>query len=379
MGVIMKNKISVYNEHILQELKSKFPDKWEKIDFVNKEKWLTKEDYPTYKQLVKISEAFHIPFGYLFLEKIPEKKLPITHYRTFNPNTHSISDELFDTIIQVKKMQEWIKDILLEWGHTPLPYAGKYNIHIDKQIIVNEIKKVLKLESGWAEGKINWKEAFDFLVNKFEETGIFVVINGVVGNNTHRKLEVSEFRGFVLYDEIAPFVFINNNDFESAKIFTLIHELVHILIGQTASFDLRNLLSADNEIEKFCDRCAAEFLVPENELKNIKDINYENLARQFKVSQIVIARRLLDMKRISKDEFFTFYNDYAQKQMKTKKEKSGGNFYNTTFYRYRKKLLYLLNYAVKSNTIMYRDFYKILNLKISTAEIVTELICKTKA
>jgi len=77
----------------------------------------------------------------------------------------------------------------------------------------------------------------------------------------------------VLYDEIAPLIFINNNDAISAKIFTLIHEVVHIFIGQSASFDLCKFLAANNKIENFCDRCTAEFLVPEKELLNVYSQN----------------------------------------------------------------------------------------------------------
>ncbi|MFN3605355.1 MAG: ImmA/IrrE family metallo-endopeptidase [Leptonema sp. (in: bacteria)] len=361
------DKITTYNPKILETLKDKYPNIWQNIKYKNKEKWLTKEVYPTYKQLVHISKAFHIPFGYLFLDSLREKKLPVIHYRTFSNEPYQPSDELIDTLNYVKKLQEWAKDILIEWGHQKLPFAGKFDIKTDKTIIVNEIKKILYIKNNWAEEKTSWKEAFNFLIDKFEEAGIFVVVNGIVGNNTHRKLETKEFRGFVLYDEIAPFVFVNNNDFLSAKIFTIIHELVHILIGKSASFDLRELQSADDKIEKFCDKCTAEFLVPEEEMKKIDKIDYENLARQFKVSQIVIARRLLDIGKINKNEFFDFYNNYTQQEIKQNKSK-GGDFYNSAKLRYSKKFLSLLGYALSNNQILYRDVYRLLALKPSSAE-----------
>lgn len=363
----MRNKITTYNANNLKYFKEKYPEKWDLIKYVNKNKWLTKEDFPTYNQLVEIAKKFDIPFGYLFLEEIPEKKLPIPHFRTINGIEKEISNELYDTILQVQKQQEWVKDILLDLGHQPLPFAGKFDIKKDIKIVINEIKKILKLKENWAELKISWADAFKFLIEKFEEAGIFIVINGIVGNNTHRKLDVNEFRGFVLYDNIAPFVFVNNNDFISAKIFTLIHELVHILIGQSASFDLRDLQSSDNPIEQFCDKCTAEFLVPAEKIKEIKQANYENLAKQFKVSQLVIARRLLDIGKITKDEFFDFYNDYKNKEF-TKRSSEGGDFYNTANLRYGKRFLEILSASVKSGKMFYRDFYRLLNLKPSTAD-----------
>ncbi|MFN3605483.1 MAG: ImmA/IrrE family metallo-endopeptidase [Leptonema sp. (in: bacteria)] len=363
-----KDKIDIYNEDILKNLKENYPTKWEKLNYARKDKWLTKENYPTYNQLVRVAKMFNIPFGYLFLDKLPERKTSIPNFRTLGGETYEISEELYDTINQVKKQQEWIKDILIEWGHTELPFAGKFDINSDKTLIVDEIKKILGIKNNWAEEKTNWKEAFNFLIDKFEEAGIFVVVNGIVGNNTHRKLEIEEFRGFVLYDEIAPFVFVNNNDFLSAKIFTLIHELVHILIGKSASFDLRNLLSANDETEKFCDRCAAEFLVPEKEILYLKNIDYEALAKRFKVSQIVIARRLLDTGKITKDDFYDFYKKYLRFEKRDMRKTKGGNFYNTINYRYSRKFLELLRYAVNNKQILYRDFYYILSLKGKTAD-----------
>jgi len=369
--VSMREKITAYNTKILKELSEKFPQKWEKIKYKNKMLWLEEKDFPTYNQLVEISKIFNIPFGYLFLDSLPEHILPIPHYRTSGYTTfpNEVSDELLDTIYFVKNQQEWIKELLIEWGNEPLPFAGKYNIHSDIDVIVSEMRPILELENDWASQQFSWNDAFKILIEKFEKAGIFVVINGIVGNNTHRKLNVNEFRGFVLYDEVAPFVFINNNDAISGKIFTLIHELVHILIGQSASFDLRNLQSANNEIEQFCDKCTAEFLVPEESIKDIKNIDsnsYEILAKRFKVSQIVIARRLLDTGKISKDEFYDFYNEHINKEFK-KSKSSGGDFYNAAQYRYGKRFLSVIRNALENNNIFYRDVFRLLGLNHQTS------------
>ena len=205
----------------------------------------------------------------------------------------------------------------------------------------------------------------NYLIEKAEENGIIVLRNGVVGNNTHRKLIVDEFRGFVLYDEIAPVIFINNNDAISAKIFTLIHEIVHILIGQSASFDLGNLQSANNEIEQFCDKCTAEFLVPAEDIKiSIPKTNLEELARHFKVSKIVILRRLLDTSLITQQEFIEKLKIYMKKKKNT--QGSGGDFYHTIPHRLSKRFLHILNSAVKNNTILFRDALRITNLSAKT-------------
>ncbi|WP_233499908.1 ImmA/IrrE family metallo-endopeptidase [Geobacillus thermoleovorans] len=116
------------------------------------------------------------------------------------------------------------------------------------------------MEDGWASKQSTWQEALRNLIRKTEDIGIIVVINGVVGNNTHRKLDVAEFRGFVLIDDYAPLIFINGRDGKAAQMFTLAHELAHIWYGASAAFDLKNLQPADAEIENACNKAAAEFL-----------------------------------------------------------------------------------------------------------------------
>jgi Zn-dependent peptidase ImmA (M78 family) len=335
------------------------------------DKWISGEDYPTYNQLVELSKRFNVPFGYFFLEKLPKYDLPIPHYRTIKENDFIPSEELLDTIKFAQKIQEWSKDILLEWGNTNIEFCGKYKNNYDLNAIVEELSKIFDISEGWANSQNSWKDALSYFVSKAEEKGIIVLLNGIVGNNNHRKLNVEEFRGFVLYDEIAPVVFINNNDALSAKIFTLIHEVVHLLIGQSASFDLRNFQAADNEIEKFCDKCTAEFLVPEKELSNLfQEIqDYEKLAKFFKVSQIVIARRLLDLNLIDQNSFFKFLQNVEKTEYKKNLSK-GGNFYDTEKNRLSSRFLRILKSAIESNTISFRDALLVTNLNIKTLSLI---------
>jgi Zn-dependent peptidase ImmA (M78 family) len=370
-------KVKNINKKILLELKELKPNAYNncKNKFSKLDNWISGEDYPTYNQLVELSKRFNVPFGYFFLEKLPKYDLPIPHYRTIKENDFIPSEELLDTIKFAQKIQEWSKEILLEWGNTKIEFCGKYKNNYDLNAIVEELKKIFDIDKSWSNSQISWKDALKYLVNKAEEKGVIVLLNEVVGNNTHRKLNVEEFRGFVLYDEIAPVVFINNNDALSAKIFTLIHEVVHLLIGQSASFDLRNFQSADNEIEKFCDKCTAEFLVPEKELTNLfqKKQDYEELAKTFKVSQIVIARRLLDLNLINKKSFFEFLQNFEKTEYNTPLSK-GGNFYDTEKNRLSSRFLKILKSAIESNTISFRDALLVTNLNIKTFSNLTSRI-----
>jgi Zn-dependent peptidase ImmA (M78 family) len=151
--------------------------------------------------------------------------------------------------------------------------------------------------------------------------------------------------------------------------FTIVHELAHIWTGHSAGFDFRKLEPANNPIEILCDKIAAEFLVPETTFNKVWSSfqNINKTARFFKVSEIVIARRALDLGKITKPQFYEFYDDYIHKQfIKKDSLSSGGDFYKTT----RKRLglafsTHIIN-AVKSGKLLYRDAYKLTGLKGDT-------------
>ncbi len=216
------------------------------------------------------------------------------------------------------------------------------------------------------------------ITNQIEQVGIIVSFNGVVGNNTKRPLSVEECRGFVIVNKKAPFLFINAADAKAAQMFSIVHELAHVWLGESAGFDNQNLLPANHPLELMCDKIAAEFLVPERYFQNKWNTtqNFQYLSRIFKVSQIVIARRALDLQLISRADFFEFYNSYMQ-QVAYKKENqgTGGDFYATSKKRISLRFAAFVNNAVKDNKLLYRDAYKLLNLKGETYNrFVTEFL-----
>lgn len=146
------------------------------------------------------------------------------------------------------------------------------------------------------------------------------VINGVVANNTHRKLDVGEFRGFALSDDYAPLLFVNGADAKSAQLFTIVHELAHIWLGESALTDVGLITRNSHNIESWCDWAAAEFLVPARGLKAFwrevsrEESPFETIARHFKVSPIVAGRRALDLRLVDREMIFAFYHEYIAKE-----------------------------------------------------------------
>ena len=285
----------------------------------------------------------------------------------------SFSPELINTVQIIEQRQGWLREYLIQSGVEPLPFVNSKNLNDNHKDIAEEIRTKLELTDKWTSNLPNWETALKFLMEKTEETGINVIRNGVVGNNTHRKLNYKEFRGFVIVDNYAPFVFINGSDFKSAQMFTLTHELAHIWLGSSAVSDLRNLQPAKDETEILCDKVAAEFLVPGNFLiekwNDFRETGnpFQAIARSFKVSELVAARRSLDLKLISKSDFIEFYSKYINKiPIQKNKDKSGGNYYNNQPFRIGRRFANAVITAAKEGSLLYRDAYKLTGLTAKT-------------
>lgn len=336
--------------------------------------WELGDRQPTLKQLERFARATHTPLGYLFLPEPPDEALPIPDFRTLRDEPTRPSPNLLDTIYAMQRRQDWLREERILYQGETRGFVGSARLTDDPSRIGRDMRRVLGLRDGWAAEAATWEQAVGALRNTIEDTGVMAVINGVVGNNTHRKLDVEEFRGFSLCDEYAPLIFVNGADAKSAQMFTLAHELVHVWLGRAGEglSGFEGLFPGDSDVEDFCNQAAAEFLVPARELlgqwrtAGKKTLPFEALARTFKVSPIVAGRRALDLELVDRETFFAFYDDYVASQRTPRP--GGGDFYNNQNTRVGQMFATQVVRAAKEGRLRFKEAYDLTGLHGRTFE-----------
>lgn len=334
----------------------------------NLEDWISGKKDPTVKQLEKFSTITSIPFGYLFFSSPPSEQIPIPHFRTSSSSPlDGPGANLIDTVQIIEQRQDWMREYLVADGAEPLDFVGSAKPTDSYKDVALGIKEELDMDQDWASAHYNWSDALAVMRNSVENAGIFLSASGVVGHNNNRLLDPEEFRGFVLVDKYAPFIFVNSRDFKAAQMFTLAHELAHVWMGSSAAFDLHKLSPARNTLERACNQIAAEFLVPMDSLvqkwnKFGGELNsFQAGARHFKVSEVVVARRALDAQLISSEEFHKFYQ--TQQKVTKDRKSDGGNFYNTAHTRIGKAFLRNVINATKEGKLLHSEAYNLTGLR----------------
>ena len=311
--------------------------------FPKLEEWEAGREAPTLRQLEAFARATHTSVGYLFLSEAPAETVPIPDFRTHAAaGVHEPSANLLDTLYVCQQRQEWYREFARATGEIPLPFVGSLQVGSDEIAAAAVIRDALKFDVHERRRLPTWEEALRRFTVLAEDAGILVMCSGIVLNNSHRPLDVDEFRGFALADVHAPLVFINGADTKSGQMFTLAHELVHLWIGQSALSDARARELGNVGVERWCNAVAAELLVPDVMIREVYDSEAElsvevaRLARMFKVSALVVLRRIHDIGGLTAQEFWVMY-DVELARLGTLGSGDGGNFHATEAVRVSKR------------------------------------------
>ncbi len=331
--------------------------------------WERGEKQPTLKQLEGFAKATHTPIGFLFLAEPPEERVPIPDFRTVgDAGIGRPSPDLLDTLYLCQQRQDWYRDFARSIGEEALPFAGSVRVGDDVVPTAATIRDALGFDLNARRQMPTWTDALRRFIEQADALGVLVMVSGVVGSNNRRKLDPQEFRGFALADDLAPLVFVNGADTKAAQMFTLAHELAHIWIGQSALSDAQASALPAQTVERWCNQVAAELLVPletfQSEHKRRADLraDLDRLARRFKVSTLVVLRRMHDAGSLKGDAYWAAYQQEFERLRQVPKG-GGGDFYLTQAVRLSRRFARALVASTLEGHTLYRDASRMLGVK----------------
>lgn len=334
--------------------------------------WLS-GDLPTLKQLERFANDTHTPFGLLFLPEPPMEEIPIPDMRTLsNTRVTQPSADLLDTIYICQTRQEWFRHYVADHALPEPWFVGSATTSSAPELVADQIRDLLGFDLAERGIFQSWEEALRRLIDRIEGIGVLVMVNGVVGANPHRKLKPGEFRGFALVDSLAPLIFVNGADTKAAQIFTIIHELAHVWLGRSALSDASMVARGGLDDELWCNRVAAEVLVPLSTLRTeyrgaptVAEL--ERLAKLYRVSTLVVLKRIQDAGLLSWDEFSERYEEELQRVMAILAERrgdsGGGNYYYTQPLRLSRQFARAVVASTLEGATTFRDAYQLLGTK----------------
>jgi Zn-dependent peptidase ImmA (M78 family) len=341
--------------------------------FPKLEAWERGTAQPTLNQIELFAKATYVPIGYLFLPVPPIEHVPIPDFRAKgNKRRARPSPHLLDTIYICQQRQEWYRDFLRGSGEEPLSFVGSARLTSNIETTAASIRHALGFDLEERRQTPTWTDALRRFIEQADALGILVMCSGVVLNNNRRPLDPDEFRGFAMADDRAPLVFINGSDFKAAQMFTLAHELAHVWLGQSAVSDAQVSQMPEQRVERWCNRVAAELLVPldvlREEYQTETELCFEvgRLARRFKVSTLVILRRIYDAGALTAEQFWQEYQEELTR-LRAVPKGSGGDFYLTQAARVSKRFARALVASTLDGQTLYRDAFRMLGLsKLAT-------------
>lgn len=344
------------------ELEARFPKLGE---------WEAGDKLPTLKQLDDFARAVRVPIGYLFLPEPPDEPLPIPDFRTVDGRgVRRASPDLLDMLYACQERQGWYREFAQTTRQRELEFVGSVTLAEAPETVAGRMAATLGFDTNARAASLTWEEALRMFIGQADRIGVLVMVSGVVLSNNRRRLDVDEFRGFALADSRAPLVFINGTDTKSGQMFTLAHELAHLWLGSSAVSNASAApLNGYRREEVWCNAVAAELLVPlarlRPELRENEALTFAlpRLARVFKVSTLVILRRLLDARWLDRAAFDAAWAmERARLREAAEGDAGGGDFYRTTLSRVSRRFARALVESTLEGQTLYRDAFRMLGV-----------------
>ncbi len=277
------------------------------------------EKEPSRPQLLKMAVQYRRPLITFYLPKPPTRAGRGADFRTQQKERLPLAEGLLDALVRdIKARQSMVRAVLEDEEEAEtLPFVGSLKIEDGQERVLESLRVQIHFDAERYRAEPNTSAAFDFLRTGAERSGVFVLLKGDLGNH-FSAIETEVFRGFSIADDVAPFIVINDQDARPAWSFTLLHESVHLLLGQTGISGEYE----ENELERFCDDVAGKLLLPESTLSKLSlrkrnsdseiAAQINTLANEFKVSRTMVAYRAYRSQLINRESYVHLTNVFRQ-------------------------------------------------------------------
>ena len=359
------------------------------------------EKEPTRPTLVKMARHYRRPLLAFYLTAPPQRGDRGADFRTLLVERSSETDALVDALVRNVRSQQNMVRAALEAGDEaePLPFVGALSRSVGARTDLESLSNLLRRRTDAARSsrlaaealsevlghdlnaatyyaQPSADQAFTLLRTRTEGAGVFVLLKGNLGSH-HTAIDVEMFRGFTIADDVAPFVVINDNDSRAAWSFTLLHELTHLLLGQTGISGGHS----GTEVEEFCNNVAAEWMLPVQTLDQIQIDRDRDLfeqrrlidefARPRNLSRTMVAYRLLRAGRLDWQTFdrlrVGFHDRWRQQRdrqrAKARESESGVDYYVVRRHRVGQALLGFAHRMMDSGALSTTKVARILGVK----------------
>lgn len=324
------------------------------------------DEVPSKALLRKMAQQYRRPLLTFYLPKVPRQSQIGHDFRTLHDRTVREDAYLSALLREIKARQSLVKDLLKDDEQPALDFVGSITINHDINEAAALVAQRLKFERAHFQGNNDGaQDAFAYLRNCVEDAGIFVLLASNLGS-WQTTINVNVFRGFTIADPIAPFVVINDQDARTAWAFTLLHECVHIWLGEGG---VSGSALEESEVEQYCNRVAARVLLDPASLEEVSFQDLHSVADKAKVvsdfangrnlGRSMVAYQLYQMGALTQVEFRDMLQIFAaqwQVQKAVEKDKNnqtdgGPNYYVVRRHKLGSRLVSVVRSALADGAI----------------------------
>jgi len=344
-------------------------------DLAQLPKWLD-SDEPlrlSFTKVSKLSKALHVPFGSLVRSfPTPQEEEPLLQYRTINNNAAAMSNNLRDVIRAMRSRQDWVRDEMTSAGFEKNAIVGMAKNCRDSESLAASIRHVLSLDDRHILKKQD-SDRFRYVRKQTSDAGLMVMVDSMVGTS-RRRLDINEFRAFVLLDDMAPLIFINRNDSYKGMMFSLLHEVGHVLLGTSEIYN-DPMFEADRvDTERLINRAVVQTLVKDDDFKHVwldhigsgPIAAADECAHLYGLSALTMTIHAHEMKLATNQDVETVKSHTQQMlQVKenTEKKRGGGNQNANIAFHLDDHYVWMINESIQHGSLPYTDGFDLLGIR----------------